>query len=291
MAAWENDHQAILDHAAGLGYSRHTGISYPPVSSSDPGYKNQWISWADGFNAWKAAQIASGNPIWASDPGDGGGSGGGEGGGGGGTAPSTGPVFTPLDLSAPGQNDYWNYYPQAYTAPDPAYPTMGLLSQPYGNNVDTYQPWSQQYGSSGLIPDNLWNYNPPSLPGPGVSYFNANPSSIGGSEGGGTSPTTPTTPTDPTITPGDGPDRPGADDIDKDFPGISWGGTTSSGVVHGTVHSGEEAWGGTTTALPDKPSVSPTGYWSGGGWVDTEGGAEGDSDTGSTPGGEPGFKG
>jgi len=229
MAAWENDHQAILDHAAGLGYSRHTGIPYPPVSSSDPGYKNQWISWADGFNAWKAAQIASGNPIWATDPGDGGGSdGGGDGGGGGGgggTAPSTGPVFTPLDLSAPGQNDYWNYYPQSYMPTDPAYPTMGLLSQPYGNNVDTYQPWSQQYGSSGLIPDNLWNYNPPSLPGPGVSYFNANPAPIyiGGSEGSTGTPPVVIIPVDPTITPGDGPDRPGADsdtgspDVGGDF--------------------------------------------------------------------------
>jgi hypothetical protein len=197
-------------------------------------------------------------------------SGGGEGGGGeggGGTAPSTGPVFSPLDLSAPGQNDYWDYYPQSYMPTDPAYPTMGLLSQPYGNNVDTYQPWSQQYGSSGLIPDNLWNYNPPSLPGPGVSYFNANPSSIGGSEGGGsTSPTTPTTPT----TPDDG----GNTDGNPDGPGAGLKGaaaanpaTTSSGVVHGTVHSGEEAWGGTTTALPDTLGPTVTGYWSGGGWV------------------------
>jgi hypothetical protein len=212
-------------------------------------------------------------------------SGGGEGGGGegGGTAPSTGPVFSPLDLSAPGQNDYWDYYPQSYMPTDPAYPTMGLLSQPYGNNVDTYQPWSQQYGSSGLIPDNLWNYNPPSLPGPGVSYFNANPFSIGGSEGGGsTSPTTPTTPT----TPDDG----GNTDGNPDGPGAGLKGaaaanpaTTSSGVVHGTVHSGEEVWGGETTvddgtsafttALPDMPAIGFTaGYWGeDGGWVDGTG--------------------
>ena len=254
MAAWENDHQAILDHAAGLGYSRHTGIPYPPVSSSDPGYKNQWISWADGFNAWKAAQIASGNPIWATDPGDGGGSGGGEGGdgggggggGGGGTAPSTGPVFTPLDLSAPGQNDYWNYYPQSYMPTDPAYPTMGLLSQPYGNNVDTYQPWSQQYGSSGLIPDNLWNYNPPSLPGPGVSYFNANPAPIyiGGE-----------TVIDSTT----GEERP----------------MTEQEKIESGLYDGN----------PDGRSLSGFGH------PDRSGAGEGDSDTGSTPGSEPGFKG
>jgi len=231
MAAWENDHQAILDHAAGLGYSRHTGIPYPPVSSSDPGYKNQWISWADGFNAWKAAQIASGNPIWATDPGDGGGSdggggdgGGGGGGGGGGTAPSTGPVFTPLDPAGIAQRDYSRFYPQAYTDPDPAYPTMGLLSQPYHGGTDLYQPWSAAYGQN-VAPSNLWNYNPPPLPGPGVSFFNANPSPIyiGGSEGSTGTPPVVIVPVDPTITPGDGPDRPGADsdtgspDVGGDF--------------------------------------------------------------------------
>ena len=240
MAAWENDHQAILDHAAGLGYSRHTGIPYPPVSSSDPGYKNQWISWADGFNAWKAAQIASGNPIWATDPGDGGGSdGGGDGGGGGGgggTAPSTGPVFTPLDLSAPGQNDYWNYYPQSYMPTDPAYPTMGLLSQPYGNNVDTYQPWSQQYGDA-LVADNLWNYNPPSLPGPGVSYFNANPAPIyiGGSEDGG----------------GGGGGGGGDDDDDDDDDGGQTDGTGGDGTGHGGGSGGGR--GGETAGGDESP--------------------------------------
>jgi hypothetical protein len=81
-----------------------------------------------------------------------------------------GPVFTPLDLSAPNQNNYWSYYPQSYMPADAAYPTMGLLSQPYGNNVDVYQPWSQEYGNA-LVADSLWNYNPPALPASSVSYF------------------------------------------------------------------------------------------------------------------------
>ena len=47
---------------------------------------------------------------------------------------------------------------------------MGLLSQPYGNNVDVYQPWSQQYGNA-LVADSLWNYNPPALPASSASFF------------------------------------------------------------------------------------------------------------------------
>jgi len=122
------------------------------------------------------------------------------------------PVFTPLDLSALSQNDYWNYYPQSYMPADPAYPTMGLLSQPYGNNVDTYQPWSQQYGDA-LVADNLWNYNPPSLPGPGVSFFNVTPSSIDlGGGGGEDSSTDDTTNGDPNKDPGWDEGGGGADD-------------------------------------------------------------------------------
>ena len=196
-----------------------------PFNPSDPNLRSYYDNYSSVWDAaGEAHRIAVNSQHGFGFANSGGGEGGDGGGGGGGTAPSTGPVFTPLDLSAPGQNDYWNYYPQSYMPTDPAYPTMGLLSQPYGNNVDTYQPWSQQYGSSGLIPDNLWNYNPPSLPGPGVSYFNANPAPIyiGGSEGGGTPPVV-IIPVDPTITPGDGPDRPGADsdtgspDVGGDF--------------------------------------------------------------------------
>ena len=154
-----------------------------PFNPSDPNLRSYYDNYSSVWDAaGEAHRIAVNSQHgfgFANSGGGEGGEGGEGGGGGGGTAPSTGPVFTPLDLSAPGQNDYWDYYPQAYTAPDPAYPTMGLLSQPYSGGVDLYQPWSQQYGDA-LVADNLWNYNPPSLPGPSVGYFNANPFHLGG---------------------------------------------------------------------------------------------------------------
>jgi len=185
------------------------GAKFTPGDDKLEGYYNNYVStWNASDEALRVLINAQhGLGSFNSDGGDGDGSG-----GGGGKFPSTGPVFTPLDLSAPGQNDYWNYYPQAYTAPDPAYPTMGLLSQPYGNNVDTYQPWSQQYGDA-LVADNLWNYNPPALPGPGVEYFNVMPPPIdlGGGGGGGSS-TGGTTNGDPNKDPGWDEGGGGADD-------------------------------------------------------------------------------
>lgn len=182
------------------------GAKFNPDDKNLRSYYDNYVStWNGAAEALRIAiNVQHGLGSFNSGGGDGG-----DGGGGGDPAPPTGPVFTPLDLSAPSQNDYWDYYPQSYMPVDPAYPTMGLLSQPYGNNVDTYQPWSQQYGDA-LVADNLWNYNPPSLPGPGVSYFNAKPFTMGGSESGGTSPGTP--PSDPNKDPGWNEGGGGADD-------------------------------------------------------------------------------
>jgi len=143
-----------------------------PFNPSDPNLRSYYDNYVSTWNAaGPALRIAINNQhglSFANSGGEGeGGEGGGGGGGGGDTTP--GPVFTPLDLSAPNQNDYWSYYPQSYMPADPAYPTRGLLSQPYSGGVDLYQPWSQQYGDA-LVADNLWNYSPPSLPGPSVNW-------------------------------------------------------------------------------------------------------------------------
>jgi hypothetical protein len=92
--------------------------------------------------------------------------------------PSTGPVFTPLDPAGIAQRNYSKYYPEYTAAPTvraaSAYPTMGLLSDPYGGaDVDLYQPWSAKYGAN-VAPSSLWNYEPPSGldvgPGPKVGF-------------------------------------------------------------------------------------------------------------------------
>jgi hypothetical protein len=180
MAAWEDNHPAILAHAQGLGYKRATGVSYPPVWSDDAGYRGVWTSWADAFNSWKAAELAKDIPWWESNPGgdtpdddddD-------DGDPPGPKFPSTGPVFTPLDPAGIAQRNYSKYYPEYTAAPTvraaSAYPTMGLLSDPYGGaDVDLYQPWSAKYGAN-VAPSSLWNYQPPSGldvgPGPKVGF-------------------------------------------------------------------------------------------------------------------------
>lgn len=146
-----------------------------PFNPSDPNLRSYYDNYVSTWNAAEPAlRVAINNQHglgFANESSGGeGGEGGGGGGGSGGGSSGLGPVFTPLDLSAPNQNDYFSYYPQSYMPADPAYPTMGLLSQPYGNNVDVYQPWSQQYGNA-LVADSLWNYNPPALPASSVSYF------------------------------------------------------------------------------------------------------------------------
>ena len=52
------------------------------------------------------------------------------------TFPSTGPVFTPLDPAGIAQRNYTPFYPQSYMPADPAYPSMGLLSQPAFGGTD-----------------------------------------------------------------------------------------------------------------------------------------------------------
>ena len=87
--------------------------------------------------------------------------------------PPTGPVFTPLDPAGIAQRNYTPFYPQSYMPADPAYPSMGLLSQPAFGGTDLYQPWSTKYGAN-VAPSSLWNYEPPSGldvgPGPKVGY-------------------------------------------------------------------------------------------------------------------------
>jgi hypothetical protein len=143
-----------------------------PFNPSDPNLRSYYNNYVSAWNsAEPALRIAINNQHGLGFANESSGGEGGEGGGGsGGGSSGLGPVFTPLDLSAPNQNDYFSYYPQSYMPADPAYPTMGLLSQPYGNNVDVYQPWSQQYGNA-LVADSLWNYNPPALPASPASFF------------------------------------------------------------------------------------------------------------------------
>ena len=153
-----------------------------PFNPSDPNLRSYYDNYVSTWNAAEPAlRVAINNQHGLGFANESSGGEGGGGGGGGGGSSGLGPVFTPLDLSAPNQNDYFSYYPQSYMPADPAYPTMGLLSQPYGNNVDVYQPWSQQYGNA-LVADSLWNYNPPALPASSASFF-AIP--VGSYEGGG----------------------------------------------------------------------------------------------------------
>lgn len=89
----------------------------------------------------------------------------------------TGPVYTPLDPAGIPERNYTNFYPQSYMLADPAYPTMGLLSnpatQPGLQGTDLYQPWSAKYGQN-VAPASLWNYQPPSgldvAAGPKVTF-------------------------------------------------------------------------------------------------------------------------
>ena len=85
----------------------------------------------------------------------------------------TGPVYTPLDPAGIAQRNYTPFYPQSYMPADPAYPTMGLLSQPAFGGTDLYQPWSAKYGQN-VAPESLWNYKPPSgldvAAGPKVTF-------------------------------------------------------------------------------------------------------------------------
>ncbi len=89
----------------------------------------------------------------------------------------TGPVYTPLDPAGIPERNYTNFYPQSYMPADPAYPTMGLLSnpatQPALQGTDLYQPWSAKYGQN-VAPASLWNYQPPSgldvAAGPKVTF-------------------------------------------------------------------------------------------------------------------------
>ena len=85
----------------------------------------------------------------------------------------TGPVYTPLDPAGIAQRNYTPFYPQSYMPADPAYPTMGLLSQPAFGGTDLYQPWSAKYGQN-VAPESLWDYKPPSgldvAAGPKVTF-------------------------------------------------------------------------------------------------------------------------
>ncbi len=81
--------------------------------------------------------------------------------------PSTGPVFTPLDITAPNENPfYYRNYPNYAPETGADFQSQGLLTQ--YNHSDPYQPWSQDYGNEfirrpGIGGDNLWNYQPPSV--------------------------------------------------------------------------------------------------------------------------------
>ena len=80
--------------------------------------------------------------------------------------PSTGPVFTPLDITAPNENPfYYRNYPDYAPETGADFQSQGLLTQNIGyGGADPYQPWSQQYGGEYFSGgDNLWNYQPPSV--------------------------------------------------------------------------------------------------------------------------------
>ena len=228
-----------------------------PFNPSDPNLRSYYDNDVSTWNsAEPALRIAINNQHgfgFANSGGEGEGGEGGGGGGGGGSGGSgssgLGPVFTPLDLSAPNQNDYWSYYPQSYIPADPAYPTMGLLSQPYSGSVDLYQPWSQQYGDA-LVADNLWNYSPPSLPGPAARWIVV--SSGGGEDhsGGGSPPA-------PTVKPAMTPEEMKAAGLLDGTGGAVGGAATGYGPAGPEgVDSGED------------PGPAPGDFGWGGGWFD-----------------------
>ena len=83
--------------------------------------------------------------------------------------PSTGPVFTPLDITAPSENyDYSYNYPSTYGPYDTGadFQSKGLLNNFGYDGGDPYQPWSQEYGDNNFTRfggENLWNYQPPAV--------------------------------------------------------------------------------------------------------------------------------
>jgi hypothetical protein len=146
--AWSKDHEAILEHAKGLGYGRHSGKSYPSVDAP----KSEWISWADGFNAWKDAERAKSTPIWATDPGDVAPSPPSSGGGGGSSAPYAANPFFPQLVP--------EYTPQGLLDWSGYMPAGGMFGH------EQYQPWT----NPNAIPENLFYYQPPTIhAGGGIS--------------------------------------------------------------------------------------------------------------------------
>lgn len=160
--AWSKDHEAILEHAKGLGYGRHSGKSYPSVDAP----KSEWISWADGFNAWKDAERAKSTPIWATDPGD--------------VAPS--PPSSGGKTSAPyASNPFYPQLVQNYERPglldwSDYMPEGGLLGH------EQYQPWTNPNN----IASNIFDYQPPRIHagGYGGSTSGGRSTSGGGSPSG-----------------------------------------------------------------------------------------------------------
>lgn len=169
------------DHSALMANRKDVPPTDPPVGGADmvlvgsPSAGNlaiwRWVSMQDGWGAQPHYTYvqADYDTIGSGGPDD---TGGEEGDGGAKppSFPSTGPVFTPLDLTAPNQNPFYKYNYPDY-APDTGadFQSRGLLTQNIGyGGADPYQPWSQDYGNEfirrpGLGGDNLWNYQPPSV--------------------------------------------------------------------------------------------------------------------------------
>tara|TARA_R110002096_G_scaffold341096_2_gene534158 strand:+ start:375 stop:1127 length:753 start_codon:yes stop_codon:yes gene_type:complete len=162
--AWSKDHQDILDHAKGLGFSRHTGISYPSADAP----KSEWTGWADKLNDWKKSELSKDTPIWATSPGDTS-----SGVTTGGTPDVTPDVIPDVKLPVDDPNKDNPYHPMLI--PEYNDPAAQDWSQymPDGESGLLYQPWSKEYGEE-FVPDNIWNYEPPTFQ-VGMPKYTKNP--------------------------------------------------------------------------------------------------------------------
>ena len=164
------------DHSALMAGRRDAIPTDPPTGGADmvlvgpasggPWTIYRWAGGKGGLESYYDYKQADYDTVSSGSTGDETGGGDGDGGAKPPSFPSTGPVFTPLDITAPYENPYYSYnYPNYAPETGANFQSQGLLTQnmAYGGS-DPYQPWSQQDGDENFYGgENLWNYQPPSI--------------------------------------------------------------------------------------------------------------------------------
>ena len=178
--AWSKDHEEILEHAIGLGYDKVPGVSLPSADAP----KETWTAAMDKFNTWKASELGKSEADrwwvtrpWSATEGDGGSAGRSRVG----SAAAVNPFFPQLvpEYTPQGLLDWSGYMPEG-----------GMFGH------EQYQPWT----NPNAIPENIFNYQPPTIharSGVGGGAYGGGAYGGGGYGGGGYGdggiPTTPIT--------------------------------------------------------------------------------------------------